>query len=74
MGGDFRTIFSITLPAKWEEFLKGLSDEHGIDMEGLSVDCMIGVFLSGNTRGNLKFGWILFIRQKVKPKIEQEPT
>jgi len=23
---------SITLPAKWEEFLKGLSDEHDIDM------------------------------------------
>jgi hypothetical protein len=28
----FMTIFSITLPAKWEEFLEGLSDEHEIDM------------------------------------------
>jgi hypothetical protein len=26
------TIFSITLPAKWEEFLKNLSDEHDLDM------------------------------------------
>jgi hypothetical protein len=26
------TSFSITLPAKWEEFLKGLSDEHDIDV------------------------------------------
>jgi hypothetical protein len=24
--------FSVTLPTKWEEFLKGLSDEHDIDM------------------------------------------
>ncbi|MCW4006269.1 MAG: hypothetical protein NWF04_06725 [Candidatus Bathyarchaeota archaeon] len=24
--------FSITLPAKWEEFLKSLSDEHDIDI------------------------------------------
>jgi hypothetical protein len=24
--------YSITLPTKWEEFLKGLSDEHDIDM------------------------------------------
>jgi len=26
------TTFSITLPTKWEEFLKDLSEEHDIDM------------------------------------------
>ena len=28
----FMTNFSTMLPNKWEEFLKGLSEEHGIDM------------------------------------------
>jgi hypothetical protein len=45
--------FSVSLPAKWEEFLKGLADEHVVD---------VGMVISGlcewalNVKSSLKLG------------------